>query len=124
MSKFDLDKVCINEQAKDLTRILIDSKAREANEDADSWAKYVANLVWSHNVPAVGFMIEPEEGMYMLLPNSSQEVYPKLKHTYHFNLVDYIKTHNDDFWLCVYDKDEKGNITQHTVKYTKKPVTE
>ncbi len=122
--KFDLDKVCMDEKAKDLTRILVDSQAREANEDADKWAQYVAELAWSHRVPPVGFMIEPNEGMYMLLPSSSQEIYPKLKHTYHFNLVDYIETTNNDFWLCVYDRDNRGNITQHTIKYTKKPVTE
>lgn len=124
MNKFDLDKVWINEQAEDLTRVLIDSQAREADEDADRWAQYVAKLAWNNNVPPVGFMIEPDEGMYMLLPNSSKELYPELKHTYHFNLIEHIKTSNNDFWLCIYDRDESGNIIQHTVKYTRKPVTQ
>ena len=122
--KFDLDKILINEQAQDLTRVLVDSNMREVNDDADAWATYVADLAWSRHVSPVGFVIEPEEGMYMLLPNSLKELYPKLKHTYHFNLVDYIKTISNDFWLCVYDKDEHGKITQHTVKYTRKPVTQ
>lgn len=122
--KFDLDKILINEQAQDLTRVLVDSNMREVNDDADAWATYVADLAWSRHVSPVGFVIEPEEGMYMLLPNSLKELYPKLKHTYHFNLVDYIKTTSNDFWLCVYDKDEHGKITQHTVKYIRKPVTE
>ena len=108
----------------DLTRILVDPSTKETNKEADDWVKYLADLMWSRHVSPVRFMIEPDEGLYVIMPNSLKALYPQLKHTYNFDLLNYIETTDSDFWLCVYDQDKKGNYMQHTIKYTRKPVTQ
>lgn len=124
MSDFDLDKVFIRTDAHDVTRILVDSGAREVNADTNDWAEYVADLAFSKGVPPIGFMIDPQKGMYMIVSNTYKELYPALEHEYHFDLFDYIKTTKIDFWLCVYDKENTGKITQHVILYTRRePVS-
>ena len=119
MGKFDLNEVAITRDATNLTLILIDSMMKQSGEAASEWAEFIADLTYKKGIAPVGFIIDPEEGMYMAIPGRQEKVFPELKRKFNFNLIEYIKHTDSDFWLCVYDRDENNKISQHLILYTK-----
>lgn len=119
MRKDNHEDFFMNNSIYHVYRMLMDSTIREGGKKANDAAIAMSEVVWKKKLPLVGYYIDPNKGMYIVLQKEVVDNNPHKEAFEEFDFYDVICKTESDYWLCVYDL-ENGKPVPSLRLFTKR----
>lgn len=99
-------------------RVLVDPNILTTGPQADEAVKDIARVLRKGMLPIVGFMLEPDKGLYLIVNPGEAELLVKIINhpdcvSEKFNFFNYMKQQTYDCWVCEYDDNWEPILTHY-----------